>query len=207
MTKAFGPKRSPSFRDKYLALALIAAAFFFTESVQAQNNDINKYTWYRYLYGNRTARMQADTVLAAPQDTIWSKVGFAIKGGVAYSGNGSYWTRIGTATVSGATVDTIQVHTSGSTVTVSNSTSILYIDPGATIASLTITLPAVPHSSNRLTILFGGTITSGNTVVTSLTISPNSGQAILQATTPSRVESGDPISYQYRSSNLKWYRK
>lgn len=120
---------------------------------------------------------------------------------------GAAWVSVGTGSgVSGVALDDIQTHTSGATVTVSNGKNVLYVDPGSTLAALTITLPATAHNGNEIQIYFGGTLTSG-TVVTSLTISGNTGQSIIQATTPSSVDAGEAIVYKYRASTSTWYRK
>lgn len=102
--------------------------------------------------------------------------------------------------------DSIQTHTSGSTVTINNAVNIVYINPASVIASLTITLPSTPHQVKELQVYFGGTITTG-TVVTSLTVTGNTGQTILQATSPSSVEAGECIVYKYNSSLSKWFRQ
>lgn len=80
-----------------VALLSFAQAF-------SQGNDTTKYVYYRYTYGNRLARYWADTVLQCPKDTIWSKDGIAIKGGIFYIGNGIKWTAV---TGSGGTTDTL----------------------------------------------------------------------------------------------------
>ena len=67
-------------------------------------------------------------------------------------------------------------------------------------------MPATPTDAQSILISFGGTVTSGNGVVTALTISPNSGQTLIQSTTPSFVEAGDAIQYRYNLSNTSWYR-
>lgn len=52
-----------------LSLVLFLSSF-------AQNNPA-KYTWYRYIYGNRSSRFWADSVLDVPHDTTRSKTGLA----------------------------------------------------------------------------------------------------------------------------------
>lgn len=106
----------------------------------------------------------------------------------------------------GGAADSIQNHTSGATVAVTNGVNVLYINPAATLAALEITLPATPHASNEIEIYFGGTVGSGD-VVTAIDILPNTGQTLLQATTPSNVAAGESIAYKYNSSLSKWYRK
>lgn len=98
-----------------------------------------------------------------------------------------------------------QTHTSGTTVTISNATTWLIVNPASTLATLTITMPASPTDAQRIEINFGGTLTTG-TVVTDITVAGNTGQSILQATTPSSLEAGEALSYRYNSTNLKWYR-
>lgn len=106
----------------------------------------------------------------------------------------------------GSTSDSIQNHISGTTVTVGNAVNVIYINPASTLATLTITLPATPHTSNVIEIYFGGTMTSGE-VVTAITISPNTGQTLLQAGTLSSIEAGEHISYRWNNSLSKWFRK
>lgn len=102
--------------------------------------------------------------------------------------------------------DSIQTHTSGATVTINNAVNIIYINPASSISTLTITMPSTPHQLKELQVYFGGTITTG-TVVTSLTVTGNTGQTILQATSPSSVEAGECIVYKYNSSLSKWFRQ
>lgn len=97
-----------------------------------------------------------------------------------------------------------QTHTSGATLTIANGVNVLYINPSSTLTALAITLPATP--SNEIAIYFGGTLTGG-AVVTTLTISANTGQGIIQWSTPSTADAGDAIIYKWNSSNSKWYRK
>jgi hypothetical protein len=68
-------------------------------------------------------------------------------------------------------------------------------------------MPASPEDGQIIDIYFGGSIGGGATVVTSLTISANTGQTLIQATTPTTAVGGDWISYQYYSSTSRWYRR
>jgi hypothetical protein len=105
---------------------LLALVFSFVQGFSQGGNDPNKYTWYRYLYGNRTARIWADTVNNVPSDTIYSKDGIARIESTLYVGNGTKWT----ATASGI-IDTslflrkplVTGGASDSIVTVSNGVS------------------------------------------------------------------------------------
>lgn len=107
----------------------------------------------------------------------------------------------------GSSFPTQQDHTTGATVTVTNQTTDIWlaVNPASTLSTLTITLPATPVDGQKIEISFGGTLTSGD-VVTALTVSPNTGHTLLQASSPSSVAAGETISYRYKSSNSKWYR-
>lgn len=190
---------------------ILAILLFISASAIGQSDDTDKYIWYKYQYGSRMPRFWADSVLKAAglvkftgisssvDTTTYKPLARNSSGDVRVMGG---WPGSG----GGGGVDTIQVHTSGTTVTVSTGVNILYVDPASTLATLTITLPATPNYRGTLDIFFGGTLTSGN-VVTAITISPNSGQTKLEASTPGYVEAGEHISYQYRVANTKWYRK
>jgi lysophospholipase L1-like esterase len=97
--------------------------------------------------------------------------------------------------------------TTGTSSTAASGFTNLVFNPASVIASYTLTLPAVAAEGQLFKIHFGGTITSGNPVVTLLTISPNSGQTLVQAVAPSSGTSGDCIIYQYNSSISTWYRE
>jgi hypothetical protein len=107
---------------------------------------------------------------------------------------------------SGGSVAPVQQdYTSGATVTVTNGVDVLNVNPASTLASSTITLPATANTDGFIEIYFGGTLTSG-AVVTSLTISPNTGQTIIQAAVPTSANAGEYIKYRligttWRSSN------
>lgn len=80
----------------------------------------------------------------------------------------------------------------------------LYYDPASVEATATIDLPASPVDGQETTIYFGGTITTGNPVVTAITI--NSGSASIVGNVPSGVDSGDVLKFKYRTINTTWYR-
>lgn len=106
---------------------------------------------------------------------------------------------------SNAAAYTVQVFNAGASAGVNNNINTLLVDPPALLATLSITLPSTPTNGQLVNVSFGGTIING-TVVTALTILPNTGQSILQATTPTSMEAGETIAYRYNSSNSKWYR-
>jgi hypothetical protein len=100
-----------------------------------------------------------------------------------------------------------QIVTSGSTVTVADSTTHLIINPSATLSSLTVTLPAVPTNGKLVDISFGGTITTANAaVVTSFLVVANTGQGLIGTGTYGQVVTEDHIAYRYNSSLSKWFR-
>lgn len=100
----------------------------------------------------------------------------------------------------------LQVVSSGPTATVTNQVRRVYVDPATVIASLTLTLPAAPLDADQVQVFFGGTIANQAAVVTTLTISPNSGQAISQYSAPANAFGGDMVTYEYRAAAARWYR-
>lgn len=101
------------------------------------------------------------------------------------------------------TTDREQSHTAGATVTISDSKSVLYVDPASNLTSLTITMPSSPINGQEVKISFGGTITSGS-VVTALTLSGNTGQTILAGSTITSAVAGDGYVLKYQSSGARW---
>lgn len=102
---------------------------------------------------------------------------------------------------------TVQRVTSGSSGTVTGSNYVYLLDPGSTLSTYTATLPASPTDAQIVIFLFGGTLPSG-VVVTSMTVSPNSGQGIIDNTpvTAVSVTSDNSIEYRWIAANSKWYR-
>lgn len=106
-----------------------------------------------------------------------------------------------------ATSFSTQTYTTGATVTVADGSDWLIVNPATVKSTLTITLPANPTDREDVTISFGGTIASGNDVVTVLTVAANSGQTLDQNFAPTYFQSGESITYKYNLSTLKWYAK
>lgn len=101
--------------------------------------------------------------------------------------------------------------TSGSSSTIADATGlspiVVLTNPSSLIASYTFTMPAAPIDGQEVNFFFGGTITNGNTVVTTLTISANAGQSMSQSITPVSAKSGDSFTYIYRTGTTTWNRK
>ena len=109
------------------------------------------------------------------------------------------------ASTGGGSSFTRQVITSGTSAVVTGGNYFVTFDFASTAPTFTLTLPASPTDQQEVKIDAGGTLTSG-TEVTTLTISPNSGQTIIQAVTPTTITVGEYISYVYRSATSQWYR-
>lgn len=111
--------------------------------------------------------------------------------------DGSLLTNLNPASI--ATV----IQTITATATINNSTTTLLVNPATVVSSLSITLCAAPYQGQIIRIVFGGTITSGNKVVTTLSILPNSGQSIVRVFPSVEAFAGDFIAFQYINTN--WY--
>jgi hypothetical protein len=98
---------------------------------------------------------------------------------------------------------TEQTHTAGGSVIIDDSTTILYIDPVSTLATLTITMPANPINGQEVKVSFGGAITSG-LVVTVLTIVGNTGQSVLAGSSITTAQVGVGYIFKYQASSNIW---
>jgi len=79
------------------------------------------------------------------------------------------------------------------------------VNPSTLVSAMTITMPASPNSGDEVTLLFGGTIAAGSQVITTTTISPNTGQSIYGSLTYNQSKGGDAVTYKYIGSNT-WFR-
>lgn len=110
------------------------------------------------------------------------------------------------ATSGGSTL-VIQTHTSGTTVTINNSTTWLIINPSSVLAAVTVTMPATPADGQLIDISFGGTLTTTNApVVTNLLIVANTGQGLIGTGTYGEVVTEDHLGYRYNQTLTKWFR-
>ncbi|MFZ9349524.1 MAG: hypothetical protein ACO242_02380 [Candidatus Fonsibacter ubiquis] len=87
--------------------------------------------------------------------------------------------------------------TTGTTVTVANATSSLILKHTATIATLTITMPASPSNGQLVHI-------STRSTVTTLTVNGNAGQTLYGA--PSTIAATTPVAFIYETAAASWYR-
>lgn len=107
-----------------------------------------------------------------------------------------------TAIVNAVANKPMQVHTTGSTVTITAGNAGIYIDPTIAIDDLTITFPTSPTDLQEAILAFGGTITSG-AVVGNVTLA-SSATIILPIT--GEADAGKSAVYKYRSANTTWNR-
>lgn len=90
----------------------------------------------------------------------------------------------------------LQVPTTGFTITIGDNISGLLLNPAGTLATGTVTMPATPIDGQIVRIATSQTITA-------LTISANSGQTIATATTTLALGRG--VQFIYQLSGTKWY--
>ena len=101
-----------------------------------------------------------------------------------------------------------QIDTTAGAVTVGNGIQNLILNVAAT--GVTVTLPAAPYDNQLVTI------SNVSTVVSSLVISANTGQSLVQNVAPTNLAAQTAntsatagttqIQYLYRASNTSWYR-
>lgn len=93
----------------------------------------------------------------------------------------------------------VQVPTTGFTITIADNVSDLILNPAGTLATGTITMPANPIDGQKIRI-------SSSQIQTALTLSPNSGQSIKNAPT-ALATAGVGVGYTYQLSATTWFRQ
>ena len=103
--------------------------------------------------------------------------------------------------------DQTTLDTSSSNLVVPDGLGLVYIDPSSLLVSKQITFPPNPSDQQRLRIVFGGSIATG-TLITTLTMVPNSGQNIAGVIGNLVLLNITPgsMAFIWRNSVGKWYR-
>ena len=134
-----------------------------------------------------------------PKGTVGQSLQMLSSGGIGWANQAS-----GGGNSNAVGQDSAQSVTSGSTVTQASGYNVIYVNPSAVLPTLTITTATTFHASNKLTIVFGGSIASGNPVVNSISIVAGSGLTLVQAVNPNgnTMYSGETIEYKKVGSYL-----
>lgn len=93
---------------------------------------------------------------------------------------------------------------SGSSSTVPNACNVIVFTPSSALSTYNLTLPSTWHVIKDLLIVFPvtGSISVGNNVVTTLTITNGAGQTLSQAVTPTTATAGEIIRYHLISGTI-----
>lgn len=106
----------------------------------------------------------------------------------------------------GSTLLTRQSITSGTTATGTSGNLIVTFNFASTASTFNFTMPASPTDQQVVAFEAGGTLTTG-TEVTTLTITPNSGQSIIQSTALTTLGVGEYALYKWNNSLTAWFRE
>lgn len=89
------------------------------------------------------------------------------------------------------------VATTGFSITLGNTQTVLQLNPAGTLSSGAIVMPPFPYDGQPITVATTQTITS-------LTVSANIGQTILNA--PTTLVAGGSFMYYYNRDSMAWFR-
>ena len=103
--------------------------------------------------------------------------------------------------------DQSTLDTSSSNLVIPDGLGLVIIDPTSLIVAKQITFSPNPADQQRVRFVIGGSITTG-TVITTLTLVPNTGQGIIGVTGNMVLLNVAPgsFAFMYRTSVAKWYR-
>lgn len=168
-------------------------------------------TFVRRLVGSSTAptgTKNFDSAVSAyrSHDNSWFPVQFTsapMDGQVlVYDATSGQWKP---GSITGGVATSVQTYSSGTAVTLANAPGrIRYqVNPAAIIPTVAFTLPPNPVANQIVDFEFGGQLTTG-TVVTNLSILPNTAQSILQQYVPTTADAGDRISFEWNQTSNLW---
>jgi len=106
----------------------------------------------------------------------------------------------GVLSIAGAYADlskNIQVPSTGFSITIGNNVSTQILNPAGTLATGTLTMPAAPADGQQVFVC-------SSQVITALTVSPNTGQTIINA--PTSIALGSGFGYIYDLASTTWFR-
>ena len=91
----------------------------------------------------------------------------------------------------------IQTPVAGFNITITDNVQVTTLTPAGVLATGTIKMPQNPYNGQTIQV-------SSSQTVTALTVSPNTGQTLLNA--PTTLLAGVGFSYYYNTANAVWYR-
>jgi hypothetical protein len=112
-----------------------------------------------------------------------------------------------TLTASGGSLLTRQSITSGTSATGSTGNLIVTFNFPTTTASFAFTMPASPTDQQVVEFEGGGTLAYPNYEITTLTVSPNSGQSINGTSSLNTFQVGEYAKYKWNNSLSSWMRE
>lgn len=132
------------------------------------------------LWSTQWLTVNGNTTTTAPNTTIPIMKAIDADSVVVQIQRGANGSAASGGSTNGVGRDSVVSITSGSSSTVTSGYNVVQFNPSSTLGSYTLTLPTTWHTSNSVTVVFGGVVTSGNTVVT-LTVNAGSGQTAVFA--------------------------
>lgn len=102
---------------------------------------------------------------------------------------------------------TRQVLTTGTTATGTSGNLLVTFNFASTVSAFTFTMPSSPTDQQTVEFEGGGTIASGTAEVTTLTISPNSGQTVKGQSTLNTFNAGEYAKFKYNTTLSAWMRE
>lgn len=161
----------------------------FTGTVTLPSGSVTSSAWS---FGSSTFGGSGAVSLTGTTDSSGAATGILqVSGGASFAKNVYHATCIGIGAAE------IVTYVNGDNKTVSNNTAVHIMNISGTIATATTTLPSSPMDGQLVCITSLG-------VVTTMTISPNSGQSVAQPT--NSMSTVAACMYYYRLSNTTWYR-